>query len=365
MVCAYVQGDYDAIRNIESKAGQLADDVLATKDCLEKMMDAMPGSDEALELNCRESGTTLRFMIPLVAAMGVKADVVAEGSLIGRPMQPFIDELNRHGANIEMISSGNAEIYEVSGELEEGDYNLPGNISSQFVSGLMLASDLVDGDLWICLDDELESSSYVDMTTQVIHAYGRGRQDKLIEGDWSCGAMWVVANDLLGGKLQVGGLSATSIQGDKRIISILNDYAIEELLADEISIDVSDCPDLVPAIALRAVASPMVTNITHAGRLRYKESNRLAAVQEILAELGADIRINDSGDGLIIKGNAGEKLAGSDKEIDTYGDHRMVMLAVMTSILTERAVKIGGIESVSKSYPRFFEDIRNLGGIVE
>ena len=365
LVCAFIQGDYDAIRNIEDRAGFLGDDVLATKDCLEKLIDAMPGAATSIELNCRESGTTLRFMIPLAAAMGVKADIIAEGSLVGRPMKPFIDELNRHGASIEMTAASDTEIYHVSGELEPGDYDLPGDISSQFISGLMLASDLVEGDIWICIDDDLQSSSYVDMTDQMIHAYDMGRADKLIEGDWSAGAMWVVANDLLGGKLRVNGLSANSIQGDKQIIGILNDFAIDEMMTDEMSIDVSDCPDLVPAIALRATYSPLVTTITNAGRLRLKESNRLVAVQTILAKLGADIRIGDDGESLVIKGSAGEKLPGTDEEIETFNDHRMVMLAVMASILTARPVKVGGIESVSKSYPRFFEDIEALGGIAE
>ncbi len=365
LLCAYVQGDYDTIRNIESRVGRLSDDVLATKSCLEKLMGAMPGSDEAVELCCHESGTTLRFMIPLVAAMGVRANVTAEGSLVGRPMKPFIDELNRHGADIEMEIVTDTEVYKVSGELEAGDYKLPGNISSQFVSGLMLASDLVDGDLWICTEDELQSSSYVEMTGEVIKAYSKGGQDKLIEGDWSNGAMWVVANDLLGGKLKVNGLSAESIQGDRQIISILNDFAIDELMSDTIAIDVSDCPDLVPAIALRAVTSPMVTTITNAGRLRYKESNRLIAIQKILATLGADICIGDDGSSLIIRGTSGNKLPGNDTLIETFGDHRMVMLAVMASIITDKPVKVGGIESVSKSYPEFFEDVGTLGGIVE
>lgn len=373
LVCAFVAGDYDVLDNaadkLTAKYGVLPDDVMATIDCLQQLVKA----EEPLTLNCRESGTTLRFMVPLVAALGLEADLIAEGNLVGRPMKPFVDELSNHGANISselVIKDGSEiEVFHVSGKLEEGDYMLPGNISSQFISGMMLASDLVDGELWICTEGRFESSSYIDMTEAVIRAYDMGLAEKMIEADWSAGAMWVVANDILDGKLKIDSLRPESTQGDKRIINILNDYAIEEVYFEDrgksngITVDISDSPDIAPAIVLRAIASPLKTVITNAGRLRLKESDRLDAIVDIITKLGGDIRIGDDNKSLVINGNGGKLLPGSDEVISTCGDHRMVMLASFASILCEKPVKVGDAESVSKSYPEFFMDIERLGGI--
>ena len=375
LVCSYLDDDYDAIRDVENKVGVLSDDVRATRDCLLAIIDG-EGRDEAIRLNCHESGTTLRFMVPLVAAMGLAADVVAEDSLVNRPMKAFTDELQEHGAVITdtMSEDGKSRTFHVEGKLEEGDYMIPGNISSQFISGLMLASDKVEGDVWVCIEDELQSSAYVDMTEKVIKAFDMGRGDKVIEGDWSNGAMWVVANDILGGKLKLNGLAADSIQGDRQIIDILNEYAIEEsifeMYGDEkhprsVKFDVSDCPDLAPVIALRAVKSGLVTVIDNAGRLKKKECDRLQAINDILFKLGADIHIGANEESLIIRGTNGENIPGSTEAIDTYGDHRMVMLATMASLVTNQPVKVDGAEAISKSYPTFFEDIKKLGGIAE
>ncbi|MBQ0040525.1 MAG: 3-phosphoshikimate 1-carboxyvinyltransferase [Clostridiales bacterium] len=375
LICSYLDDDYDAIRDVEKRVGVLSDDVRATRDCLLAIIDG-EDKDEVLKLNCHESGTTLRFMVPLVAAMGLAADVIAEDSLVNRPMKAFTDELEEHGAVITdtMSEDGKSRTFHVEGKLEEGDYMIPGNISSQFISGLMLASDKVEGDVWVCIEDELQSSAYVDMTEKVIKAFDMGRGDKVIEGDWSNGAMWVVANDILGGRLKVKGLASDSIQGDRQIIDILNEYAIEEsifeMYGDEkhprtVKFDVSDCPDLAPVIALRAVKSGLVTVIDNASRLKKKECDRLQAINDILFKLGADIHIGVNKESLVIRGTNGESIPGTDEAIDTYGDHRMVMLATMASLLTNQPVKVDGAEAISKSYPTFFEDIKKLGGIAE
>lgn len=378
LICSFLNDDYDALRNVENIAGTLSDDVRATRDCLLKIVDT-EGEDGVVTLRCGESGTTLRFLTAIVAALGRKADFVAEGSLVGRPMKEFMDELNRHGADITETFSddGKQAVYSIRGKLTEGDYILPGNISSQYVSAMILASDLIDGDAWIAIEDNLQSASYVDMTEAVIRAFDMNRGEKVIEGDWSSGAMWVVANDLLDGRLKIDGLQANSIQGDSKIIDILNDYAIREAMMeihnedytgklvypDVVSIDVSDCPDLVPAIALRAAVSPLITELTNAKRLKLKESNRLQGTKDILMALGANIRIGEDGESLRIKGTAGAKLPGTDEIIDTYGDHRMVILAALASTVTEKPVNVDGIEAVSKSYPNFFEEIKKLGGL--
>ena len=347
----------------------------------------------SLKLNCGESGTTLRFLLPMLAAVGREARITAEGSLVGRPMQPFIDELNRHGACIRnhidtrtsrkknsagdvVTTKRTVEVFDVYGILDPGIYKLPGDISSQFVSGLMLAKELADDDIEIEIDGELQSAPYVRMTEAIIQAYQDGRADEVLEGDWSSGAMWVVANDLLGGKLRVYGLKADSLQGDNAIIDILNDYAVEEVLTEmygstgHMEIDAKDCPDIVPAIVLKAVSAslgetPVSTVIRNVDRLKYKESNRLEAIAEIMSELGANIHISDDGNRIEINPVEGDTLLGSDRTINTHNDHRMVMLATMASIICEKPVTVDGIECVAKSYPSFFEDIARLGGVVE
>lgn len=375
LVCSYVDGEYDNIRNIEQIAGPLSDDVKATRDCLVELIDH---ADEDPVLNCRESGTTLRFMTALTTAYGIRCTLVAEGSLVGRPMQPFIDELNRHGAKITSERSADTEKYLIEGQLESGNYELPGNISSQFISGLMLATQDLDGEYWIIFDDDIQSMPYVKMTEKIINAFSRGEREELLEGDWSAGAMWVTVNDILGGTLKINGLSADSLQGDKVIINILNEYAIEELMSQEtgekgkLTFDVSNCPDIAAAIALRASVSCLRTEITNAGRLRIKESNRLEAITDILFELGADIVIGEDGESLIINGDLQsavepemKHLRGTDDIIDTRGDHRMVMLAALASAVCDKPVRIDDMKSVAKSYPDFEQDICILGGKIE
>lgn len=359
LLCAFLNGNYEIINVIKSQ--DLSDDVRATANCLTTIIN---GGDR---LECGESGTTLRFILPLVAAKGYKCTVVASGSLAHRPYEELVEELNRHDASINVVAGEKLE-FRVDGRLTGGEFRLPGNVSSQYISGIMLAGECIDDILSICIDGELESASYVEMTQAVINAYNSGVRDDILEGDWSAGSMWVVANDLLGGRLSIRGLSANSIQGDRKIIEILNDFAIEEVLADEygsgeIVVDVADCPDLVPAIALRAVTSNLTTRIVKAGRLKLKESNRLDATKNILSSLGANILADE--DSLTIKGSAGVKLSGSTEAIDTYGDHRMVMLAALASVVTETTVMVNDVEAVAKSYPAFFDDVRRLGGIVE
>lgn len=350
LVCAFTEGDEDVIRNFEANSV----DVQATKDCLIALLENKD------TLDCKESGTTLRFMLPLVAALGKECKLVANGTLVGRPMQVFIDELNRHGATIssEVTNNGEQEVFSVSGKLEAGDYDIPGNISSQFISGLMLATSIVEGDSWVIMEDEVESTPYIEMTQYVINNYAMEKASRILEGDWSSGAMWLVASQLCDGNIIVNGLNEDSLQPDRVILDVFE-------LGKKYKVEVSakDCPDLTPAIALWACTRKGETTITDTERLKLKESDRQSAIKEILEQLGADIRVNN--DTILIKGTAGEKLCGSSKPVNTRGDHRMVMMAALASIVTEQAVLIDNPDSVSKSYPDFFEDLAKLGGKVQ
>ena len=379
MILSYLAGKNDEAINIERRVGKLSEDVAAMKDCLESLIET-PVDKEA-DLGCKESGTTLRILMPVIPALGRKGILIPEGSLADRPIAALEDELVDHGATIIDRDTG---IF-VKGPIEPGEYRMSGNVSSQYTSGLLIALAILDEDSSVYLDARPQSMPYIEMTMRClelfgvkieIERYGRGFLFKvpgssqirwteecttLFEGDWSNGSMWLAANYLLNDTLEVRGLSAESLQGDRKYASILSLYLDNKRKI--INIDVGDTPDVVPAIALVAATSNARTIIQNAGRLRFKESDRLYAIAQILKHLGA--KVTELENGLQIEGTYGHLLKGSDKVVETYNDHRMVMLAAFLSIVTEMPVKISDPEAVAKSYPDFFDDIIRLGGRVE
>lgn len=383
LICSYLAGNMDAVTEFEKEYAPLCDDLKATAGCLKAL------AENSGELCCKESGTTLRLLLPVVAALGREAVFRIEGSLVGRPIQELADELNRHGAVVKRQSDDKGEFISVSGKLEPGEFVLPGNVSSQYISGMLLAMPIIGGSS-LRVDESIESLSYVEMTMEVMEAFGviAGCNEyadenefevsqnysysedcrDIIEGDWSAGAMWLAVNELLGGSLEIEGIRENSAQGDSRIAEILEIYRETESWESdgdesgdcEIEINVEDCPDLVPAIALRAVTAKATTIIVGAGRLRLKESDRLSTVASVLRQLGADVA--EATDSLTIAGTGGRLLPASDKPVDCAGDHRIVMLAALASAVCEHAVTIADPEAVSKSFPAFFETIEHLGG---
>ena len=376
MLCCYLSGKLDEALNIEERIGRLSEDTKAMRDCIEAL--AYP-HDPAF-LRCRESGTTLRTIMPVALAQGREAVLLLEGSLAQRPIAALEDELEAHGASIKDEGS---TIY-VNGKLEAGAYRMSGRVSSQYTTGLLFGLAALGGGGEVYVDSRPQSLPYIEMTIKALDTFGvkvetekRGRgiafsmaagqklewnenAYKLLEGDWSNGALWLAANQLLGGSLTLTGLSDDSLQGDKNFANILRLYESTERTT--ISIDVGDTPDLVPAIALLALTSSSRTIITNAGRLRYKESDRLATISSILRKLGA--KVIEEEEGLIIDGTSGSLLPGTDEVIETESDHRMTMMASFASIICEKPVRIDHPESVRKSYPAFFEDIEKLGGSV-
>ena len=320
-------------------------------------------------LDCGESGSTLRFMLPLCAAKeldqpgrsGIR--LTGAGRLPSRPNGPLLEALRSHGAKID----GDFLPLTVRGGLCPGSFSLPGNISSQFFTGLLFALPLLSGDSTLAYTSPLESMPYVDLTLSVLRQFGirieemengwgiPGNQRYAspsaveAEGDWSAAAFWLGA-DQLGNAVAVGGLDPASCQGDK---------AIEKLLAQiGGEIDVTDTPDLMPVLAAVAAALPgQETRITGAARLRLKESDRITAMAKTVRALGGSAE--EYPDGLKIHGT---KLTGGT--VDGINDHRVVMSAAVAATVCENPVTILGAEAVNKSYPGFWKDFEALGGQV-
>lgn len=366
-------------------------DIEATKNCLVQLDKEMPF------LDCKESGSTLRFLLPVAMALKEEAVFIGTGKLPERPISPLKEEMEAHGCHFVMgskhqkVSDKFKEICTITGRLEPGEYTLPGNISSQFITGLLFALPLLEGDSVLRLTTNLESAGYVDLTLDVLEAFGikvdrsfseegfevyeiAGNQrytepDGLtIEGDWSNASFWLVCG-ALGGSVTVRGLDLKSSQRDKYIIDTLKLMGADIVIGDGITvaapgglkgaeINVSQTPDMVPVLAAAMALSDGSSMITNAERLKIKESDRLRTVYDFLHKLGADITYG--GSGLSLTGK--EKLAGG--EVDSHNDHRIAMAAAVASCGCKSAVTITGAEAVKKSYPDFFKDFAALGGKV-
>lgn len=328
-----------------------------------------------------ESGSTLRFLLPLAAARGIDATFVGRGRLGERPLSPLTDQLAAHGAEI----TGQGLPLRVRGVLRAGRYELPGNVSSQFITGLMLALPLLGEASAIALTSRLESAAYVDVTRSVLSDFGvfweyadgeyrlsdrakyRSPRRYTAEGDWS-NAAFHLALGAIGGCVSVEGLSADSLQADRAILDALSLAGATPVIRDrEVSVcrpmrlsafdfDVSGCPDLFPILSVLAAACDGESRLYGGARLRHKESDRIASTFAMLRAIGADAEATE--DGMIVRG--GKRLAGG--RIDGAGDHRIVMAGAVARALCRGEIVIAGSEAVSKSYPTFFEDYAVLKG---
>ena len=312
-------------------------------------------------LDCGESGSTLRFLLPLCALGRGNMRLTGQGRLPSRPNGPLLSALRAHGTKIE----GDFLPLTVWGGLCSGHFVLPGNVSSQFFSGLLFALPLLDGESTLAFSSSLESLPYVELTLSVLRQFGvriepmengwciPGNQRYTspgcveAEGDWSAAAFWLGANKLENA-VNVNGLNRASCQGDKAVEALLSRIGGE--------IDVTDTPDLMPILAAVAAALPgQETRITGASRLRLKESDRIAAMAKTIHALGG--KAEEMADGLIIQGT---KLKGGT--VDGQNDHRVVMSAAIAATACEGPVTILGAEAVNKSYPHFWRDFEALGG---
>lgn len=313
------------------------------------------------EMDCGESGSTLRFILPVVCALGVETKIHMSGRLPYRPLSPLWEELERMGCS---LSKPTEDMIQTSGKLRNGTFAIPGNVSSQYISGLLFALSLLDGSSNINITGILESKPYVDMTLRALQLFGASIENYCVhssfplktpgnvnvEGDWSNAAFFLVAK-ALGNVLYVTGLDQNSPQGDRAIMDLLQ---IED---SNPTISAADIPDLVPILSVLFAAKNGAT-FTNISRLRLKESDRVKTVIDMLAALG--IHAEATEDTLIVYG--GHFQSGT---VDAHNDHRIAMSAAIAATLANGPVKIIGAECVAKSYPAFWKEYKRLGGHYE
>lgn len=335
-----------------------------------------------VSIDCFESGSTLRFLIPVAATTGKKVTFDGRGKLVERPLEDYykiFDEQQIHYENVD----GKLPLT-IDGKLKAGEYRIKGDVSSQFITGLLFALPLLEGDSKIIVTTELESKPYVDLTIDALKTFFvevenvnykefiiKGNQkyrasDYRVEGDFSQVAFWLVAGSI-GADVVCDGMNINSLQGDKAVLEIIKSMGGEiSVEGNKIKalpsktkgtvIDAAECPDLVPVLTVLAALSEGTTEIINAARLRFKESDRLTAITTELNKIGADIEEKE--DGLIIRGK--EFLKGGN--VDSWNDHRIAMALAVASIRCKEPVIIKDSSCIKKSYPNFWEHFRQLGG---
>lgn len=353
----------------EGKLSNLAvsEDIQATQDCVAALKNGHPAQADGLPLlDCGESGSTLRFLIPVALAVRGGGHFIGRGRLMERPQGPYIRLFEEKG----ILWKQEEACLTVAGQLEPGVYALSGNVSSQFITGLLYALPLLPGGSRIVLTTPLESRGYVDMTLDMLRRFGvrveeqedgflvPGNQtyqarDLTLEADWSGAAFWYAAN-FLGAQVDIQGLNPDSVQGDRQIGTLYWKLA----RPGNVDIDLSQCPDLAPPLAVMAAVRKGTTRFVNAGRLRMKESDRLETIARTLNALGAKAQVGE--DTLILEGL--DHLEGGT--VDGCNDHRIAMMAAVAAVACKEPVTILGAECVKKSYPRFWEDYTALGGEV-
>ena len=349
---------------------------------------------ESAHLYCGESGSTLRFLLPVCCALGstdgapngFTTFLHMEGRLPERPLSPLYEELIAHGAILSPVGSNPLV---VKGKLTSGDYSLDGGVSSQFISGLLFALPLLGEDSTIHVTGKVESEPYIYMTQKIILSlireitcqcpvfYGiKGHNHRSapsdsnefsVGGDWSGAAFFLTAGLLnRQGSVTVTGIDTESPQGDKAIVEVLRRMGGEILKQDDgsltvlpsrlhgVEINAAQIPDLVPILAVAASVAEGETTVTGASRLRLKESDRLKTVSDMIAALGGDI--TETADGLIVRGVP--RLSGG--VVDAAGDHRIAMSGAIASLVCDGAVTVTGAEAVAKSYPTFWEELERI-----
>ena len=403
IICAGLACGTSIIDNIS-----MSKDIEATMRCLKAInvaVDEIPSMIEgrkALQISgnghpmaaadsvdCGESGSTLRFFLPLGANLNCPLTFTGHGKLVSRPLQAYYDIFDEKFIQY-FNDNGNLPVT-VNGRLTPGTYKLPGDVSSQFVSGLLFALPLLSGDSVIEITSSLESSAYVDMTINCLAKFGvqieneggqhrrylvKGKQryqaqDSQVEGDWSQAAFWTVGGSL-GTSVTCEGVNVNSLQGDQTVVSIMermgaalkqdaNSVTVTGGATKATVIDAANCPDIIPVLTVLAAVSEGTTKIINAGRLRIKECDRLAAMTSELNKMGA--AITEEPEGLTIVGKPDGLKGGVT--VDAWNDHRIAMSLAIAAQKCREPIILTGAESVAKSYPTFWEDYKSVGGLVE
>lgn len=347
-----------------------SDDILIT---------GIENAPQSAEIDCVESGSTVRFLIPLAATYGVNATFVGHGRLPERPLDDIIDALTPHGISCVQLTQKSLPL-SISGISDGSEYRIAGNISSQYLTGLLLSSCVHGGE--IKLSTDLESAPYVDMTVDMIRRFGgsvsveNGKytvsgslqaRDIYVEGDWSSAAFLFEAA-ALGGEVNISGLDEKSYQGDKKCAEIFRKIGADVNFRDGIynvrknqirpfDLDASQVPDLVPAIAVTLAFADGKSLIYNARRLRIKESDRLKAVADNLEKMGIKTELTD--DSLTVFGGIPHSA-----EIDSFNDHRIAMAFSAAAVAINGGITVNGAQSVAKSFPDFYKVFNSVGGDV-
>ncbi len=329
-------------------------------------------------LDCNESGSTLRFLLPLCASLSADCSFFMRGRLPSRPLSPLYEILSENGVS---LSPHGQNPLQISGKLPAGDYRLAANVSSQYISGMLFALSIADGFSTLTLEGKIESAPYIDMTVDALRAFGakisfdpscnrfsvigkpklQAPDSLTVGGDWSNAAFFLVAGAIGKNPVTIHGLNRNTRQGDAKILSLLeemgaqiiydgNTITVSPSKLRSIAIDASQIPDLVPILATAASVAHGETAICNAARLRLKESDRIESVCNFLSTLGAHITATT--DGMVIQGKP--RLLGG--EVDSFNDHRIAMSAAIASLVCENEVKITRFEAINKSYPAFAEN---------
>ena len=384
IICASLADGKSVISNIS-----FSDDIKATVECMRALgatIEEKNGSleitgcvatiDGKLKFDCNESGSTLRFMLPIALARNLGDNIfVGRGKLGTRPLDIYENICKEQDIFYINDSANNADNFldlKVKGKLRSGIYKVKGNVSSQFITGLMFALPLLEGESEIVVEDELQSRSYLDLTLSALDKFGitivnenyqrfviKGNQkyqagNHTVEGDWSQAAFYEVAN-YLGNDVEMLGLDYGSEQGDRAIVDFIK--SLKEADDEQTLVfDGSNCPDIIPELALACCLRKGRSEIVNISRLRIKECDRLSATVNELKKLGADIQ--EKADAMTINGVS--ELRGG--EVETYNDHRMAMTLSIAATRTDGKICFSNYRCVSKSYPDFFEDYNALGG---
>ncbi len=378
LICSALAKGTSRVSNIS-----LSKDIIATISALEAIgakininadVATINGIDivnSTAKINCNESGSTLRFIIPIVTALGINTEFFGEGKLPERPITPYLLELTKNGVT---FNYNNTMPFSVSGGLSAGEFIIDGGISSQFITGLLFALPLLNGNSQIILTSKLQSKPYVDITIDCLSKFGveivenengyfiKGNQvykpcDTSVEGDFSQAAFFYVAS-AIGNNIQILNIFEQSFQGDKKIIEIISSigYNKNTNLLKPFKIDASDIPDIVPILTVLASFCEGTSEIFNVARLRIKESDRLASISKCINEIGGNVIAE--ADKLIITGvksfNGGT--------VDSFNDHRIAMSMAIAATRCTKPLTILNAKCVEKSYPNFFEDYKKLGG---
>ncbi len=390
MICAALGDSPTEIRF----SGAVSEDITATRRCLTGLGATVTDTDGGILvtpfdrshvtdelLDCGESGSTLRFLIPVAAALGGTRRFLLRGRLPERPLSPLKEELERHGVRLDL----DGDILTVCGDgMTGGEFVIDGGVSSQFISGLLFALPILGGGC-VRITGKTESRPYIDMTVRTLYNYGiKIAEDDGVfrlservsspatvcaEGDWSGAAFYVCAGALSGDGITIRGLDMNSLQGDKKCVDIVREMgAVAEELPDGvfvrrdglhgITVDAKNIPDLVPVVAALAAAAEGVTTITGVARLRLKESDRIETTCNMIRAMGGTAVGDD--DCITVTGGLGMPTSA----VDSAGDHRIAMAAAVLAMAATAEVTVNGADCVKKSYPAFWEDYELLKGLI-